>query len=163
MTIFLTTLVLLGTALGCHLILWRIRVPARQTKALLMIFTIVFLASIFTPWMRRLEFPEELNIALYYVSLCMAYIITYTAIEGDSPTLSLIRHLNNHQDLRISRNDVLDFMRERPFIQARLATLLRDGLVKERGSFYVQNGRRPIFFSLILAFRRLYGRIEKGG
>jgi hypothetical protein len=104
-----------------------------------------------------------LHVCLFYVSLAFYYVITYSAIEGDSPTLSLIRHLNASGGRGISSAELHEFLEARPFIKARITALMHDGLLREENGRYFVAGRGSLFFRLILAFRRLYGSIERGG
>jgi hypothetical protein len=162
MAIFLTTLALFLTALGLHLILWRVRLPRYHTRTLLMLFGFI-LGGWLAAWpFHRMELFQVVHVCLFYVSLCFYYVITYTAIEGDSPTLSLIRHLAV-RGRGISSRELHEFLEERPFIKARIAALLHDGLLREENGRYFLAGRGSLFFRLILAFRRLYGSIERGG
>jgi len=162
MTIFLTAIGLFSLGLVLHLVLWRIRLPKYHTRTLLILF-----ASLFLVWMAgwpfwKIQWNEGLHICLFYWGLCLCYIITYSAIEGDSPTLSLLKHLSD-QPKGMSQAQVEGFFLERPFVNARLEALRHDGLVSEDHGKYFVAGKPSLFFGLILAFRRLYGQIESGG
>lgn len=146
-----------------HLIIWKVRLPRQQIKALLMIFgaTLALWAIAFGP--RSGELGEIVHVALFYGSISLCYVITYSAIEADSPTLSLIRHVDTSGRHGISSKEVHEFLEGRPFIKARMAALIHDGLLREENGRYFVAGRGSPFFRLILAFRRLYGSIERGG
>ena len=163
MAIFLTTLALFLTALGLHLLIWKVRLPKHHTRSLLILFVIV-LGGWLALWpFHMMELSAALHVCLFYTALSFYYVITYSAIEGDSPTLSLIRHLNVRGGRGLSSRELHEFLEQRPFIKARIAALMHDGLLREENGRYFVAGRGSLFFRLILMFRRLYGSIERGG
>jgi hypothetical protein len=163
MKIFLTTFWLFLFSFAVHLIIWRLRLPRHQLKTLLFIFGAVlglWVLGFARHWTGILE---VLHIALFYGSLSLCYVITYTAIEADSPTLSLIRFLAEAKTDGRSMEEIRLFMGLRPFVRARLSALTHAGLIQEEGARYVAVSRAPLSFRLILGFRRLYGPISRGG
>ena len=106
MKILLGALILLAAAFVFHLAWWRIQLPQRQLRALLVIFGVFFAAAMVlyavqpelvalpgaAPWI------SWLYVALFYWAAAFCYMITYSAMEGDSPTLSLTRHLHGCAD-----------------------------------------------------------------
>lgn len=162
MHVLLTVVVLLAVALALHLLWWRVRLPRAQIKALLLIF-----AGVLCAWfiVCGIAFPvvAVLQIGLCYTSISLSYVITYSAIEGDSPTLSLMRVLAGRRPEGLSATEVGDFLAQRPFVKARIAALLASGQVRDEAGRYVIAGRPSLFFRVILAYRRLYGPISRGG
>jgi hypothetical protein len=163
MRVFLTTLVLFVAALTLHLVVWRIRLPKFHTRTLLFLFGLVLIARMVGLVFWPMPLHEVAHVCVFYVSLCLSYIITYSAFEADSPTLSLIRHAHDAADKGMSSEEVHLFLEKRPFVRARLAALTHDGLVQERNGRYFAAGQGSIFFRVILLFRKLYGTIEAGG
>jgi len=102
----MTPLILAGAAwlfaFVLHLTLWRWRLPKAQLKALLVIFALVWAVaalSILAGVAGAGSFAAGslvgfLYFCLTYWSAALCYVITYSAMEGDSPTLSLTRHLH---------------------------------------------------------------------
>lgn len=160
---FLITCALFAVSLLAHIIIWRVRCPDRQIRALLIIFAVVFGLWLAAGLMFSVAIVDVLHVALFYASLGLCYVITYTAIEADSPTLGLIHFLAEAKTRGRSMDEIRRFMALRPFVRARLAALARSGLIREEGSRYVAVGQPPLSFRVILGFRRLYGPISKGG
>lgn len=90
--------ILLFSALFMQILVWKIRIPRRQAKSLLVIFFVIFIiASIFifiapkTFLIFDIPVPqnviEYLHISFFYFTFTMAYLITYSAVEVDSPSL----------------------------------------------------------------------------
>jgi hypothetical protein len=161
--IFLTSVGLFLVAFVVHLIIWRLKLPRAHIKALLLIFGAIFCAWLLVSIVRPWRIAEVLHVTLFYWSMSLCYVITYTAIEADSPTLSLIRFLVEARTEGRSKDAVAQFMVSRPFVRARLGALARAGLIREEGSRYVATGVQPLFFRIVHEFRKLYGPISKGG
>jgi len=163
MSVFLTTLALFAGSFAVHFVTWRVRIPQRQLRALLLIF-----AAVFSLWL-ALSLGSDaallplLRVALYYWSISLCYTITYSAVEGDSPTLSLIRFVASSDSEGRTAGEITRFMDERPFLGARLDALVKSGLVREQNGRYAIAGKQPLLFRLVLGFRNLYGPIPKGG
>ena len=163
MQIFLITGALFLVSFLAQMVIWRVRLPDQQTRALLVIFAITFGLWLVGAVVFSMTIVDVLHVALFYLSISLCYVITYTAIEADSPTLSLIRFLADAKTQGRSTEEIRRFMALRPFVRARLAALARSGLIREEGSRYVAVGQPPLSFRVILGFRRLYGPISKGG
>jgi hypothetical protein len=165
MRILITTASLLSIAWIAHFIIWRIRLPRHQIRALLLIFTAVFCLwlAAFAPFSLSSSRLGAMQTALLYFSTAFCYVITYSAIEGDSPTLSLVRLLAEKKDGGLPVDEVAHFLRKRPFVQARLAALIHSGLVREENERFILAGRPSLAFRIVLGFRKLYGPISKGG
>jgi len=161
MRIFLTTCSLFAAALAIQIILWKVRLPKSQMRTLLVIFALVFAVWLVGAAAFSIPFVDMLHIALFYVSTSLAYTITYSAIEADSPTLSLMRFVAQRNG--VSADEVAYFFEQRPFMRARLAALVQSGLIRKDDGRYVLAGGGSLAFRLILGYRKVYGPIPKGG
>ena len=109
-----------------HLAIWRWRLPKAQLKILLVIFAVVWAVaalSVLTGFVGVGSFAADwlvgfLYFCLIYWSAAFCYVITYSAMEGDSPTLSLTRHLHRRGEEGISHDEIEEFFRQRPFVGA---------------------------------------------
>jgi hypothetical protein len=163
MSIFLNTLILFGGSLAIHFVVWKVRLPKRQMKALVIIFALCFLAWLIFSLSRHVVPLAILYVALYFWSVSFCYIITYSAIEADSPTLTLARFIGTSGPKGRTGDEIVRFMDQRPFMATRLTALAKSGLIREQDGRYVISGRESLAFRLILNFRKLYGSIPKGG
>ena len=164
MTIFVTGSLLLLSALLLHVVLWKVKRPRQQLKSLLLLFALVFAVwSIWTFSSRALPFFSAVHVALFYWAAALCYVITYSAIEADSPTLSLVRFVAEAGTTGRSSAELAEFMARRPFVRARLGALLQSRLIREEHGRYHSAGDPPLAFRLILEFRKLFGSIERGG
>jgi hypothetical protein len=159
---------LFALAFVIHLAWWRIRVPCRQLPTLFKWFLLFFPLSLAVLHLlglcsaERVLSPAVALVALVYFSLTVTYVITYSALEADSPTLSLIRWIAQRPD-GATEKELESFMTKRPFIHARLKALDVDRITTQRDGRIYLNGQPSLFFRLIIAWRKLYGPIHKGG
>jgi len=163
MRVFLVSTALLALAWVIHLVIWRVRLPRRHIATLLVVFAAVFAGWLVAGLSTAISCVEHFQIAMLYGSAALSYVITYSAIEGDSPTLSLMQALAKMGDEGLSDSSLDAFVAQRPFVKARIAALIQSGLVREENGSYVLDGKPSLFFRLILGFRKLYGPIAKGG
>jgi hypothetical protein len=159
---------LFSTAFLLHLLWWKIRLPKRQLPALFKGFVLFFPlglegVNLCGQWPAALFIsPATAVVGLLYFALVITYVITYSALEADSPTLSLIRWIAQRPD-GATEKELESFMANRPFIHARLKALDVDKMTTQRDGRLFLNGQPSLFFRLIIAWRKLYGPIHKGG
>jgi hypothetical protein len=155
-----------------HLTLWRWRLPKGQLKALLVIFALVWAVASLSVLAGFLGFGSFaagwlvgfLYFCLIYWSAAFCYVITYSAMEGDSPTLSLTRHLHPRGEEGVSHDEVEEFFRQRPFVGARVKALVTDNVFIEEERGYRLTPGSYVFFRVILGYRRIvFGPIKSGG
>lgn len=155
-----------------HLAIWRWRLPKGQLKALLVIFAVVWTIAallVLTGFVGFGSFAAGwlvgfLYFCLIYWSAAFCYIITYSAMEGDSPTLSLTRHLHRRGEEGVSHDEVEEFFRQRPFVGARVKALVTDNIFVEEEGGYRLSPCSYVFFRVILGYRRVvFGPIKSGG
>ena len=167
MEITLAAFFTLSVAWLLHLALWRVRLPKAQLKTLLIIFLLVWAAVVIALYLSEAAFSGVLGFlyfSLIYWSAAFCYVITYSAMEGDSPTLSLTRHLHRSGDKGIPHEEIVEFFRQRPFVGARVKTLVTDNVfIEEEGGYRLAPGSY-LFFRVILRYRRVvFGPIKSGG
>ena len=160
---------LFAGALALHLMVWRIGVPRRQTRTLLLLFISVLagaLAAILN-WPRTVGIdllaPWEIaQAAALYIALMLAYIATYSALEVDSPSLVMVREVFGAGAGGISRKEFERAMTAERLIDPRLQDMLRDGLVLYRQGRLVITRKGCIVARGFEVYRRLC-RIEGAG
>jgi hypothetical protein len=163
MLIFLGTMGLLALFLGVHVVVWRVRPPRKQFASLLVILGVVFMIALAAAVLISIPVLTFLHIALFYVSAALCYIVLFSAIYKDSPTLSLVRFIAEKPVDGRSTVEVVDFLARRPFVKGRLTELAESGLILEQNGKFVASGKGSLGFRFILSYRKLYGHIPTGG
>src|SRR6266542_1065286 len=81
-----------------HLVLWRIRLPQRQTRALLLIFLGLWPCELVALQVLPsfIEYApvgcwEYLHLVVCHLALSLAYVVLYSALEEDSPSMAIVQ------------------------------------------------------------------------
>jgi len=173
MTTLLWGSLIFGVSFALHLLVWKIHVPKRQTKALLFImfgtliigFVILgFLPSdtAFAAIRIPQNWPDFLHMILYVTSLILAYMITYSAIEADSPSLTLVLKISQAGEKGLGPDEIAQAFNDELLIKPRLNDLITDKMVYMSGNGYRLTGK-GIFLAKLFAFHRRILLLQKKG
>jgi hypothetical protein len=157
-----------------HLALWRVRLPLRQTRALLGIFFLTPAVSLPALWYAGrlagsercclpLLLPEYFHISLFCVSLTLAYVITYSAFEADSPSLLMVLAIAGAGQEGLEEGRFSELMTEEVLVKPRLRDLLRDGLAYVEGEKYRLTPKGRAFIRIFIFHRKLLNAPLSGG
>ncbi len=166
-------IVLYSLAFIIHLVIWKVRIPKNQTKALLQIFLITIITcfsimlnlpssfSLFgIPILHT--FSEYLHVSIFYISMMLAYVVFYSAIEADSPSLEIIRLIDSTGKSGAKKEDLRKIFVAMPFLESRIGSLIDDKLVCEVDGKYLPTKRGIILLHIISFYRYLFS-MQKGG
>lgn len=165
---------LIFIAFSIHLIIWRIRLPRNQTKALLQIFFGTLIIGIlilgkFSAYISFLGIPapatiyEYLQLSFFFVSLTFAYIATYSALEVDSPSLVMVTTIAKAGPDGLDKNTLEQKMGDALLIVPRLRDLVAGGMVCLDEELYRLNQKGILIAHIFIGYRRLLKKAEKGG
>lgn len=132
--IFLATFGFLLFSFFMHILCWRVKMPARSSSGLLMIFLLTPLLSmaIFSNFYTfDIIFPDAFGVTLFYVSCMLVYICLYSAIEQHSPTLSIITHIEKHGDDGCDNECILKHIKLGEEIDKRLIAMSEAGWIAQ--------------------------------
>ena len=140
-----------------HLVVWHIRLPQKHTFTLLIIFLgLLFISPLIfklvpslMPYQPR-SISEWFHVSLFHIALTLGYIVTYSAIEEDSPSLCLIRYVAAAGTDGRTDEEVRNFLSQVPIIEMRIQASLRDNLMIKQDDKYqlTEKGHR-----LVLIFK----------
>jgi hypothetical protein len=152
-----------------HLIWWRISLPRRQTKALLAIFLTATAASILLlALLTRLapewqgygpdDLWEYLHIAEMVLALGLAYIVTYSALEVDSPSLVIALAIADQGTRGLAAEDLARAMNDERLIRPRVEDLVLDQMAFWQGERLLLTPKGQTMARLFAFYRRLLGK-----
>lgn len=151
------------TSFAIHVMLWRARLPRHQWRALFLVFAIVAgIAAALHIGLglssHGLTSPRLILTILLFGSLAVTYMILFSALEADSPTLTMIELIRQRRSNGVDEAELSAGFLEQTFPRVRLEQMLHDGLVENAGGHLrvTAQGRRVA--SLVLPYRRLLGR-----
>jgi len=154
-----------------HWFWWRWRRPKRARAVLLVLFPLgaLCLAPAIPPWLAALGLAPLgwagwLNVALAVLAFTLAYVVTYSALEADSPTLGLIRHLAKHGPAGLAEDALRGFFREKSHVSLRLAALAEEEMIVEKeGSIFLAPHPYRLFRAVLFYRSRILRIGEDGG
>src|SRR4029079_6712507 len=167
MTVLLAGIGLLFLSFCAQLVLWRIFIPSRQVRALLVIFVLVPLIAVgllqitgMGDLLPALSAAEIVRLAIFYVSCALTYIVLYSAIEEQRPTLAIISYVAARA--ACAGDDLVERFGKGPELSQRIELLARSEFVRQEGDRYRLAPAGHRFAKLFDAANRLFG-LESGG
>ena len=162
MTLFLAAFLL-------HWAVWRIRVPRRQSAALLAILLAALPSGLALVWfvpalhiLRPHGFWEVVQVCTFHVAMTLAYVVAYSAIEGRSPSMTLLTYVADAGGSGRTRAELADVLRGDDPVVLRLNALLGDRLIVEKDGEYALTAKGWAWSRCFGTFRNLLC-MEKGG
>jgi hypothetical protein len=156
-----------ATGFAAHWLLWRVRIPARQTAALLAIFSATLLIGLATaPWWpvawRFTSAWEVLHVAIFHVAAMLAYVVAYSALEERSPSMTILSRVADSGSRGKSREELQAMLVNVSPVEIRLAAMVRDGMVRDDAGMIVLTGKGWAWANTFSTWRRLL-RFRLGG
>lgn len=136
MSALIASVALFGVAWLLHVTWWRVRLPRRHMAALLGLFAAfpLFAGPAWFALPQGTLDPADLPaIFALYASAAMCYLIVYTGVEQSSPTLVIVRALEQARGNGCTDADLAQLITEDLFVRPRLEALALDGLVEKVG------------------------------
>ena len=117
-------------AFTLHLLIWKFRAPRRQRRTLVVIFAVTIMTGLadmrtgavlvsFFPVAAAASPFEIMYAALLAGSLAIAYIALHIALEGDSPSLSIVRKIGDAGPQGLEEKELSSFMSGDRFVRSR--------------------------------------------
>ena len=156
-----------------HVIVWKIYLPKYQTKVLLQILfgtLIVGLGILLT----KLEIEvfgikvpkntiEYFHVFLFVTALSLSYMITYSALEADSPSLVMIMSIADAGEKGLDRATLQVNLDDDILIKPRVMDLILNKMAYTDGEKIYLTSKGVIFAQVFTSYRNLIGLEIKGG
>lgn len=163
MNVIISGILLFTSALLLHLLVWRLHYPKNPIRILFLLFSsVILLGTIFLFFYASYTVFQCLHIVFLYFSLFICYLITYSAIEADSPSLLIVSRIAKTGKKGISSEQMKGFLGNDLLIELRLRDLVKARLVDLTGLTYKINGKGKLFIRPFVIFRDFLG-LGKGG
>lgn len=105
---------------------------------------------------------DYLNFVMLYAALALAYFVTYSAIQADSPTMTILLRLGEAGGSGLTRERLSAELTDDVLVTPRLDDLVVGSLVQRHGERYVISPRGRVLARTYVWYRRLL-TMEKGG
>ena len=155
-----------ATLLVLQFIWWRWQPPRRHTKSLVLLFVAIGLA--FTPLAvsfcsdGKLAIGQVAQALFLYAALFAAYLITYSAIEVDSPSLLIVQRVAEAGPQGLATAALRSELDDNELLIPRVEDLIRDKMLETSGDTYQQTEKGKKFIRIFIFYRGLLRR-ELGG
>jgi hypothetical protein len=151
-----------AAAFVAHWLLWRVRIPARQTLALLAIFSATLVIGLFSsawwpPAWRFTNVWEVLHVAVFHVAAMLAYVVAYSALEERSPSMTILSRVADSGSRGQSREELQAMLVNVSPVDVRLAAMVRDGMIREKAGTLVLTNKGWAWANTFTTWRRLLG------
>lgn len=174
MKVLLWGIILFVLAFLLHLIIWKIRLPKRQIRMLLLIFFGVLILGIVNLWSIMLPLTvlglsapytlaEYIHVVLFFTSLTLAYIVTYTAIEVDSPSMVMVMQIDNACPYGLEKMEFAKTLTDDILVKPRIRDLVTAKLTYMDGDKYKLTPEGVLLASIFIFYRKLMNNYSKGG
>lgn len=172
MSVLLWSVIIVCVAFAIHLAWWRIALPVRQTKWLLIIFfgtmaaveALLYALHTFgiSVFHAPHGLPEYLHITLFVIAVTLAYMITYSAIEADSPSLVMVMSIARTGSQGLEKEAFYGMMTDDLLIKPRIRDLLTDQMAVLDRDTYRLTPKGVLFARIFILYRKLL-KAQKGG
>lgn len=153
-------------------VVWRLRRPGHYT-GLTVLALLVLAASLGTcAWVQAsaagpsLVLPhgwvEYWSFVMLYLTLAVAYMITYSAVQADSPSMSILLMIREAEPHGLTQADLVRRLDDDALIVPRLQDLVIGKLAVRTGDRYVITDSGSRLARIYIGYRRLL-KMEKGG
>jgi hypothetical protein len=166
--VLISGLALLAIALVIHVIWWRLKVPRRQPFVLVMLllavavcgFAVIYATDLFSG---ELPLPRFALAFLLYGSGGVVYLIFFSAMEEDSPSLTLIRLISEAGPRGVHRDELMQVIERHSYIKVRIDMMVSDGMAVETPSGLRLASQGLWLSRIVLFYRKLLARKIVGG
>lgn len=160
-------LALLGGALAVHVLWWRARLPQNQLAALLKLFLGVLalwlcanaLLGLAGATAAGLPLPlvSCLHAGLLYISAALAYVVLFSTIDADSPSINILRTLDQAGPQGLAEAELLRRTGMERFFFSRLERMEADGMTRRTPQGLAPGTKGSLLLGLVLLWRAFMG------
>lgn len=149
-----------------HVGLWRRAVPRRQSLALLGLTMAALVAGLCgnALFFEAKQFigADFVLFAVFHVTFCLSYIIFYSAVADQSPSLAIASFLFSVRPLGATREEIIALFQDAAVLEPRIASMAREGYVDFDGEVVSLTPKGKRFAVVILGIQRLLNLPEGG-
>ena len=163
MSVLFYSLTLVFIPFLIHLSIWRIHLPRNQTKVLLQIFFGTLIIGILILGKFSATICEYLQLSFLFISLTLAYITTYSAVEADSPSLVMVMNITKAGPDGVDKDSFEQKMSDDILVVPRIRDLITGRLIYPNGEVCKLTKKGIFIARLFIAYRKLLKKSQKGG
>lgn len=167
MAVLLTGAALLGTSLLAQVLFRNVWVPKRRMRALLVLFAVVPACALLLAWLAGhpvvLSPAQTVGLALFYAAFSLGYIVLFSAIEAESPTLAIVAYIAPAGAAGRSDAELHAVFGRDATMTARFERMELSGWVRSDGGMTRLTPQGRFFAELFERTSRVFGLPSTGG
>ncbi len=170
MAVLILSLALFGIAFLVQVIMWRIYLPKNHSAMLGLIFLIIlgfglFVLAVFNffGFSSQWVWIQKAQLILLFLCLAIAYIISYSAVEAQSPSIEMVIRIARAGSAGLSRDELAARMSDEKLVLPRLKELLDSKMAILKDAKYRLTPLGRNFIMAFVAYGNLLGKKQKGG
>jgi len=146
-----------------HILIWKFRLPKNHTNILLITFILTLVAGVVLLYnFKKFSIFEYLQLTFLFISLTLAYITTYSAIEVDSPSLRIVLKIAQCGFEGLDKEVLEMALTDDILVKPRIQDLYKDKMIRLEKDRYKLTAK-GIFITRIFVFYRKLLNTGKGG
>jgi hypothetical protein len=157
-----------------HIIVWRIRLPIHQKTIMLLLFGLILIAGIFMLIILGKSIKifgitapaaiyEYIQLGILFISLTLAYIVTYSALEADSPSLVMVMTIAYAGKEGLKKELFKQKINDGVLLVPRIHDLISEKLAYLDKGKYKLTPKGLMFARIFSIYRGILRRPQKGG
>lgn len=163
-----------GILLVAQFVVWRVVRPAGHYLPLLGLYAVALVVTVAicraladlplaAAWLVPGTIRDAVNFLTLYTAATMAYIVTYSAVQADSPSMMILLQIEQGGATGLPRETMTAALGDSVVVVPRLQDLVTGGLATiDTHQRYVITARGRVLARLYIAYRALL-KMEKGG
>jgi Ca2+/Na+ antiporter len=161
MPLLIYGVVLFIAAFCVHFVFWRIRLPQDQTKTLMIIFLGVLILglalALITGFIEKGNLTGYLYLCLFYLNLTVAYLLTYSAVYAQSPTLLIVAKVAKAKSGGLPKEELEKEFTDESLVKPRIKDLYNESFIHLDAGKYKLTMKGKLFIGIFIFYRRLLG------
>lgn len=158
-------------AIFLHLILLKIKLhlPGNSLVVIILIFSFVLISGFTVDFILRDRYSflpntiwRYLQVLIFYLPVMLSYIITYVALEDDSPSMTIVRFVDRAKEKGRSRQEIRRIVTNEILILPRINIMLKDGWIEYKNSRYYAT-KKGRYYNQFFAFGLKLLKISREG
>jgi len=156
-----------------QLIVWRVRRPLGHYTALSALSLAVLILSpgifysvqsMISGSVRFLPITalDYWNFFVFYTALTLSYLVTYSAVQADSPTMTILLRIDQSGLDGHTLEEIMAELNDQVLVVPRLDDLVVGNLIELRGDRYAVTSRGALLAKIYIFYRALL-KMERGG
>lgn len=168
-SIFIAGVIAVALAFILHILIWRRCIPNEPTRFLILIFLFasgfVYCGAMYVFFIYGASFRSGLGLLSWTVGYSMfvgatvaAYICFYSAVDVDSPSLTVVRLIQESTSKSISESELRRRFESLGFVESRLRHMGTDNLTRTDQGLLSITPQGAMLIRLLDVYRNIVGR-----